>query len=796
MRLERFRRLVDAFSDGVAVLDRDGCLTYVNDALADLVRREPGELLGQPFRSLVVPRRQQELDSILDLQRKGVPAPYETLLARESADLLVRISPQPLGEEDDEGSMLVISAIGGIRRAEIESQVMAEIARAVAVTQHLDELLRLIHVCLKRVITANNLFVALLDPGEETISFPYFVDEHDENPGTLPRSKTCTDYVLRNGHGLLLTNDRFERLVAEREIELVGSPSPSWLGVPLKTPERTIGVLAVQHYEDEGAYSQRDLDLCASIADHVALAIEKKRADEALQESRQLLASVLESMKEGVVVLDRGFRIIYFSGAMEAIANTPRAAVVDSGKPIWEHFPHLLEIGVAKLMDLAMQGEQQTARGLHFSLPDGTERFTDETYHPLRRANGEIRGVVGVVRDVTDRMRAAMELQTKEEQLQHAQKMEAVGRLAGGIAHDFNNLLTAINGYSEILLDDVPIESHLHPSVMEIHNAGRRAAALTQKLLALSRKQVVKPRAVELSSLIGKLRPVLERLAGEHVEFVMDLAPEPLEARLDPLQVEQVVLNLVVNGLDAMAGGGRLEISTSSRDLDESSASHQVLPGPYVGFEVRDSGVGMSEETQARIFEPFFTTKDPDRGTGLGLAIVYGIVKQNDGYVWVQSKLGEGTCFQVYFPRSPSEKIVAERRPAAASSAHGSETLLVVEDERGVRALVSEVLKRHGYRVIQAEHAAQAIEIFNSLLPPPDMLITDVVMPRMSGPDLARRLAGVAPALKVLFISGHLGETIKSQGLISKSDLLAKPFTADALVEKVRSVLDGRTPTG
>ena len=316
---------------------------------------------------------------------------------------------------------------------------MAEIARGVAVTDNLDELLQMIHQSLKKAVYAENLFVALYDPVEETISFPYFVDEVDEPPGPLPRGRTCTDYVLRTGKPLLLTNVLFEDLVALGEVELIGSPSPSWMGVPLTTPAKTIGVMAMQHYRDEDAFSERDLELCASIAGHIALAIERKRRDEELHESRALVTNIVESMSDGVVVLDRAGSVIYWSREMEKISNVAREAIVRSGRQLWDHFPHLKENGVDEMIRRAMQGEAARGIELPYWLEDGTEGFTNEVYSPLRRRSGQIYGVLGVVRDVTDRMESERELREKEEQLQHAQRMEAVGRLAGGIAHDLQH---------------------------------------------------------------------------------------------------------------------------------------------------------------------------------------------------------------------------------------------------------------------------------------------------------------------------------------------------------------------
>jgi PAS domain S-box-containing protein len=791
-----YRHLVDSLACSVAVQDERGRLTYVNGSFAELLGHQVDELLGQELRSFLAADQREEHDAQLERRGEGGSTPYQTVIAGRLGQRLVRLSPQPLFDEAGSftGTSVTVTTIGDIRRLELESRVMSEIVRAVAVTQNLDELLELIHRSLKRVVFAENFYVALLDDDDESLSFPYFVDQHDEAPGTVPKKGTCTDYILRTGQPFLVGRELFEDLAAEGEVELVGSQSPSWMGVPLKTSDRTIGVMAIQHYEDEDAFSERDLELCASVAGPIALAIEKKRADEKLRESRQLVTSVIESMGDGVVVLDRGFQMIYFSRGLERISRTSRDDILGSGKPAWEHFPHLLEVGAADMMKRAMQGETQSGRELPYNLPDGTTGFTDEIYQPLLDASGEISGVVGVIRDVTSRVTARQELLHKEEQLQHAQKMEAVGRLAGGIAHDFNNLLTAINGFSEILLGELPEDSPQREFAMEIHNAGRRAATLTQKLLALSRKQIVEVRPVELNSLIEKLEPLLQRLCGEHIEIVTKRSSRSLEALLDPSQVEQIVLNLVVNALDAMPSGGRLDIQMLARELDESSAEHELVAGPYVGFEIRDTGIGMSEQTLTQLFVPFFTTKDPSKGTGLGLAIVYGIVKQNDGYVWVDSELGKGTGVQVFFPQRSHQAIPAVNGTDATPRARGSETLLVVEDERGVRLLIRGILERHGYQVLEASNATQALELFGRPETQVDMIIADVVMPQMSGPEMARLLTESDPELKVLFISGHLGETMENQGLIANAELLTKPFTPDALVDKVRSMLDGDGP--
>jgi PAS domain S-box-containing protein len=673
------------------------------------------------------------------------------------------------------------------RRTEIERQIMAEIARGVAVSDNLDELLQLIHASLRRAVYAENLFVALHDPVQDRITFPYFVDEVDEPPGSLPRGKTCTDYVLRTGQALLMTSEVFEQLIPLGEVELVGASSPSWMGVPLKTPTRTIGVMAMQHYTDEDAFSERDLDLCASVAGHIALAIDRKQRDEELHESRALVTNVVESMSDGVLVLDPDCRVIYWSREMERISKVVRADIVGSGQRLWDHFPHLRENGVDQMILRALEGDSARGVELPYWLIDGTQGFTNEVYQPMRRRDGEIHGVLGIVKDVTSRMKSEEQLRAKEEQLQHAQKMEAVGRLAGGIAHDFNNLLTVINGHSEIMMSQLSEENPLWESSEAIRDSGQRAATLTQKLLALSRKQMVAPFEIELNEHVRAFQNVLRRLVTENIDFDTDLAAKPLPTMLDPNQLEQIIMNLVVNACDAMADGGRLTVRTLRKNLTEDSADHPISPGSYVGLEIEDSGTGMNAETLKHIFEPFFTTKAVEKRTGLGLAIVYGIVKQNDGYVWAESTPGSGTRFQVFFPMSTPEGNDVREAPQAQAPARGAGTILVVEDEPAVRSLVARILVDSGYTVIEADGGAAALEAHGRFDGSVDMLITDVVMP----PQLAEQLKRRSPELPILFMSGHVGETVERQGLLDDANLLAKPFTSEQLAGEVRRILAG-----
>jgi signal transduction histidine kinase/sensor domain CHASE-containing protein/CheY-like chemotaxis protein len=398
---------------------------------------------------------------------------------------------------------------------------------------------------------------------------------------------------------------------------------------------------------------------------------------------------------------------------------------------------------------------------------------------------GHIVGGWGIQRDIT-------EGKLMEEQLRQSQKMEAVGTLAGGVAHDFNNLLTVIKGYSRLLLDRVDQDEDLAPKLEQIEKAADRAAALTRQLLAFSRRQVMEPKVINLNTIVSNVTSMLQRLIGEHIEVVSALEPELGVVLADPGQLEQVIINLAVNARDAMPDGGKLLLQTRNAELDGNFAREHVgtRPGRYVQLTVKDSGIGMSAEIQAHIFEPFFTTKEMGRGTGLGLSTVYGIVKQSDGYIWVESEVGQGSTFVISLPRSDrmAEPAVARELPAAV---RGSETVLLVEDHDALRELTSGVLRGSGYTVLEASNPGDAEEICRRHSDTIHLLVTDVVMPGASGHEMAARLLTQRPGLAVLYMSGYSSDLTTRKGMLTPgSAFLEKPFTPSVLRRKVREVLD------
>lgn len=413
----------------------------------------------------------------------------------------------------------------------------------------------------------------------------------------------------------------------------------------------------------------------------------------------------------------------------------------------------------------------------------------------LRNSQDEIVGFVGVCEDVSDRRRTEQALQTSEEQLRQAQKMEAIGRLAGGVAHDFNNILTAIQSYAEFLVQDLGADSRYGDDLREIQKAADRAAGLTQQLLAFSRRQVLRSEALDLNLIVTETERMLRRVIGEDIEIVTRLDPTLALLQGDAGQLSQVLLNLAVNARDAMPGGGRLLIETAMVELDDHYAREHrgALPGPHILLSVSDTGTGMDGETRSRIFEPFFTTKEPGKGTGLGLSMVYGFVRQSGGSVWVYSEPGEGTTFKIYLPQA-AEQLPGPPRPSKASTAATlvvpGTTVLLVEDEVAVRRVARRTLLEHGYTVLEAENGAEALTVAGEHQGPIALVLTDMVMPEMRGGELAARLRRVRPEARLLMMSGYTEEAASRKAILEAgSAFLEKPFTASGLLEKVQEVL-------
>jgi PAS domain S-box-containing protein len=567
------------------------------------------------------------------------------------------------------------------------------------------------------------------------------------------------------------------------EVQFDSAPPLHWLGVPLKINHHILGALVLKSYSPNVRFRERDKDILALVSQQLAAAIDRKRNEEALRRSEVRYRSLVQTAVYGIYrsslegyFLDVNPALIGmlgYSSALEVLALNPQKDVFAEPREY------------AQLVD-----EFRRTGGI-----DGFEvrwKRKDGAVITVRLSGRAVTGgdepadvLEAIAEDITAR-------RVLEDQFRQAQKMEAVGRLAGGIAHDFNNLLMVICGYTEVVLSQLTERHPLRAKAEAIQQASNRASALTRQLLAFSRKQLLELKVIDVNAIVSDMERLLRPLIGEDIELSTQLAANLGCTRADAGQLEQVIMNLVVNAKDAMPDGGKLCIRTASVTLDDSYRPENTLikNGPYVMISVSDSGHGMDRETQARIFEPFFTTKEQGKGTGLGLSTVYGIIKQSGGYVFVQSEPGSGTAFTIYLPRVEGTSDPRGETPASQSTIGGSETVLLVEDEDSVRQLVRETLQSRGYRVLEAHNGSAALALAASHPEQIHLVITDVVMPGLSGHELIERLLPTRPSMKVLYLSGYAQDAFPaSLAAEGQKAFLQKPFTLQSLAVKVREVL-------
>ena len=517
---------------------------------------------------------------------------------------------------------------------------------------------------------------------------------------------------------------------------------------------------------------------------------ERKQAEEALRESEERYRLLVENAGDVIAIVQDGYFRFINRRATELLGYSLDELMP---RPFWEIIHPEDREKVLESYSKRLRGEE-TPAVYSFRVVDKEGNVKWAEIHVVPISYGGSPGALNFIRDITERKRAEAEMASLQEQLRQSQKMEAIGRLAGGIAHDFNNLLTVIKGNSQLSLMDLQEGDPLKKNLEEIRSASDRAADLTKQLLAFSRKQILEMRVIDLNTIVKNLEKMVRRIIGEDIELVTFLTEGLGRVKADPSQMEQAIINIVVNARDAMPRGGKLTIETSNVELDEAYAKKHIAvkPGPYVMLSISDTGVGMTPEVRERVFEPFFTTKEMGKGTGLGLSTVYGIVKQSGGNIWVYSEVGKGTTFKIYLPRveEPLEELKEE---AIKEIPQGSETVLIVEDEEVVRKLALRLLRKQGYKVLEASDGGKAFLLCEEYKEPIHLILTDVVMPGMGGRDLVERLKRIHSEARALYMSGYTDNVILHHGILEKGiDFIQKPFTLETLARKVREVLDKR----
>jgi PAS domain S-box-containing protein len=684
-----------------------------------------------------------------------------------------------------------------------EAEVLAELSRTIGGTLDLETVLRRVAEAARELCRSDGAVVGLREPGAEAVRLRYWTAPwYDALAETSVRpGEGLGGRVLRERRPMRTGDDRRAPRVGDRYQECIRRLGiAAQMAVPVLIEDRVEGLLYVDN-RSARAFTDQDEAILMRLAAQAALAIRNARlfADEqlargtaerlvrALRESQERFQFVSRATNDAVWDWDLVSDAVWWNEGIQTLFGY-REDQVGPDITWWYELlhPEERERVIADIRAAVDRGDESWSAEYRCRRADGTYAQVFDRGYVLRDAEGRGTRMIGGMMDVTQRKQL-------EDELRQAQKMEAVGRLAGGVAHDFNNLLTIITGRSAILLGRLKADDPLRRSVEQIQKTADRAAGLTRQLLAFSRKQVLQRKVLDLNGMVEEVSAMLRRLIGEDVELLLTLGPRAGHVNADPGQLEQALMNLAVNARDAMPRGGTLGVETDCVQVAAAPPDRPeaLPPGPYAVLRVIDTGVGMDAATQARIFEPFFTTKEPGKGTGLGLSMVHGVVRQHGGAIQVKSVVGGGTTFEIFLPqvKPAAEPVRVDEAPGRET--RGLETILLVEDEDEVRALAREVLERHGYTVLEASDGLEGLRRCEGGAAGIDMILTDVVMPRMSGRELVDRVRAIRPDMRVLYMSGYTADAILRHGVEEASTvLLGKPFAPAALLAKIREVLD------
>jgi PAS domain S-box-containing protein len=739
------RALVEAMRDVVLVLDADGRYVKVPPTAPDLLYRPGQELLGKRLHD-VMPAA--AADSWLAAVRRAL----------ETRDAVRYEYSLPIGART-----VWFSAV--ISPMSIDRVVV--VARDVTASREAEEALRTSEERYRLLFEKNPMPMYVFD--RQTLQFL------DVNSATLRQyGYTRDEFLTMTALDIRppAEADRLRRVVADLPRELYHAGS--W-----RHRRKDGSLLDVQIAGHPLRVAGRDAELI--LAQDVTLS---RRAEAALRENADILRAVVDDSPLAIISVDSELEVTRWNPAAERLLGWKAEEML--GQSFLRVVPEARLEEHHALQDIVLSGKPVTSVATQRHRKDGSLLDVSVSVGALHDAQGEVNGFMVIVADVTEHKRL-------EEQLRQAQKMEAVGQFAGGVAHDFNNLLTVVTSYSGLMLGELPADDPMREEIQEIAEAADRGASLTRQLLAFSRQQVMQPQVLDLNGIVTGAQKLLRRVIPADIDLVTELDSALGHIHADPGQLEQVLMNLAVNARDAMPEGGTIRIDTANVEFDEETASRHggVAPGHYVMLSMSDTGTGMTAEQQARIFEPFFTTKEQGKGTGLGLSTVYGIVKQSGGFVWVQSEAGQGTLFRVVLPRvdAPTERRTFAE--AGATIARGSATILLAEDESSVRAVARRILERAGYVVLEASNGSEALRLLSLHGATIDLLLTDMVMPNMSGRELATRFRDACPRARVVFMSGYTQDEGLRQSVYEPGSMfIQKPFTPHTLTLKVREALE------
>ncbi len=681
------------------------------------------------------------------------------------------------------------------QRAEHLQQAIYRITEAAQSAPSLKRLCESIHTIIGELMPARNFYIALYDPDTDFLQFPYWVDEFDDTPPLDHPGKGLTEYVLRTGQPLLAAPEVFERLVQSGEVESVGAPSLDWLGVPLKTQAReTIGVMTVQTYSESVRYGEGDRNVLVFVSTQVAMAIERMRANEALRQSEERYRRMVDNAPLGILTANREGRIIDVNPVLLRILGSPSAEATKAINLL--SFPPLVEVGIAADFEKCMAESRLITGEYPYVSKWGKKTFIRAHLVPILDRVGAVAGLMAMIEDFTEHQQMEEERRNLEERLRRMEKMEAVGTLAGGVAHDLNNILGVLGGYAELLMMETKAGTPAHEHAGKIQKSSERGAAVIQDLLTLARRGVAVSHVTNLNQIVDEClkSPEFTRLAEERAQVRLEtsLASDLLNVIGSPVHLGKTVMNLVLNAAEAMSTNGVITITTENRFLDRPlKGLDEMKAGDYAVLTVSDTGIGISAEDIGRIFEPFYTKKKMGRsGTGLGLAVVWGTVKDHKGFIDVQSEVGKGSTFTLYFPAT-RKSLSLDRPQASLEQSRGrGESILVVDDLPEQREVAAAMLGKAGYRVQAAASGEEALEYLNQHAV--DLVILDMIMePGMDGLETFRLIRKLNPKQKAIIVSGF-AETQRARKALEMGagSYVQKPFVMEKICHAVRAELD------